>query len=362
LLYYRVYNTNGPIATKCPAYQNDANLGRIKSNWVTPPYHADSLKRCLSMVENIDPSNTRLFAKSSSQSALAGDTPISFNTLGLTPEEPLALFCEVAPQDGVKPGTESFRVSPDAQAQSPLSPRFLYYGVYTQDGVSVSKNPIYTEEPWISRIDLELIPPSLSIVSLIRSITLNEGINSPSSQIFADKNAMIPLCDDHILTEDGDWPGSTADDHVIFKFVRQHFMTFDGSKYQVQNCSTGRIMFLNSIYGGYLRVCGSEWISAKNPWYEFVFKIRDDGVAFQSTYSGDWIGANFEASKTEHSFYFVCSETDKDCFSICSDPNLGEACHDSHDLLPSSSSHYPGLEWKKFDANDQRQLWRLLPV
>jgi len=115
----------------------------------------------------------------------------------------------------------------------------VYYGLYTQDGASVSKKPIDTKEPWVSRIDLNLLRP-LCVASLVRLITLNEGINSTSSQIFADQNTMVPLCDDHILMKDGNWPGSTADDYVTFKFVPR--CTVNGSRYRVQNCSTGRIM------------------------------------------------------------------------------------------------------------------------
>jgi len=94
------------------------------SKWVAPPYVIGSLKLCLSTMENIDPNKTRLFATPSSKSALADNTPVSFDgsqTLGLIPDDPLALFSEVIPQGSLKPGTES-RLIP-AETQSPLAPR-----------------------------------------------------------------------------------------------------------------------------------------------------------------------------------------------------------------------------------------------
>jgi hypothetical protein len=127
-VYYRVFNTDGAIATKRPAYTDDPYLGCIIPKWVAPPHHAGSLKNCLAAMENIDPKKTRLFATSSNKIDLADDTPVSLNTsqtLGLTPAEPLVLFCEVIPQLGLKPGTESLCVPPDAY--SPLTPRFRKY-------------------------------------------------------------------------------------------------------------------------------------------------------------------------------------------------------------------------------------------
>ena len=79
-------------------------------------------------MENIDPNKTMLFATVSSNSALADETPISLKsnqTLGITPQEPVALFSEALPEEGMKPGTESLRVPPDSQP--PPSPRFCRF-------------------------------------------------------------------------------------------------------------------------------------------------------------------------------------------------------------------------------------------
>jgi hypothetical protein len=123
-VYYRIYNKEGATTTKRPAYLNDSYLGRIKFKWVAPPHNAGSLRLCLSSMENIDSSKTRLFATHSSKAALVDDIPVSLNnqTLGIIPEEPLALISEAIAKDEMAPGTELLRVPPDAQ--SPLTPRF----------------------------------------------------------------------------------------------------------------------------------------------------------------------------------------------------------------------------------------------
>ena len=118
--------------------------------------------------------------------------------------------------------------------------------MYTHTGASASKKPINAQEDWVSRIDLDLVPPPLSVSSLIQSISANEGITA-SPQLFTDKNTMIPISDNNsVLTEDGAWPGSTAEDHVLFKFD-PFLLKFDGSKYCIQNFSTGRTVKMQTI-------------------------------------------------------------------------------------------------------------------
>ncbi|KAI6011052.1 hypothetical protein BKA83DRAFT_4397620, partial [Pisolithus microcarpus] len=158
---------------------------------VTPPYSAGSLRLCLSSMENIDPSKTKLFATLSSSSVLVDSEPISFkigDALGISPEEPLVLFSEVTPKDGLKPGTESLHVPPDSNSQ--ITPRAFYYGIYTESGVSASQAPINKEE--------------------------KEAIKGPS-QLFVGKDATAPLSNDHVLTDRDRWPGSTVEDHIIFR-------------------------------------------------------------------------------------------------------------------------------------------------
>ena len=120
-----MYDDEGAIVIKRPAYLTDNYLGRVRSKWVAPPHDAGSLRRCLAWMESIDQTATTLFATLSSKSALADDIPVSFETnqtLGITPDDPVALFTTATPGDGLWPGTENLRVPPDAQ--SPLTPRF----------------------------------------------------------------------------------------------------------------------------------------------------------------------------------------------------------------------------------------------
>lgn len=93
-VYYYVYNKDGAIHHE--AY-------RVRERRIYRVQYV--LKLCLSTMHNIDLRKTRLFATSSSKSALADGTPVPLNssqTLGLIPDEP---FPEVIPQTGIKPET-----------------------------------------------------------------------------------------------------------------------------------------------------------------------------------------------------------------------------------------------------------------
>ena len=230
-----MYNKDGGAPTKRPAYIDYPYIGRIKPKWIPPPRTAGSLRLCLSAMENMDASKTRLFLTSFSEVALADEMPISLTNAqipGILPEEPLALVSEVIASNGLKPGTEALRILPDAK--SPLTPRFsessvnmaiwinhdvhlaVYYGMYTEAGPSTSKTPVDAEEPWVSRLDLDLVSPPLSVMSLMNFISSKEGLSGPC-EVFADQGAMAPLDDGHNLVNQGHWPGSTTDDHMVFK-------------------------------------------------------------------------------------------------------------------------------------------------
>ena len=60
---------------------------------------------------------------------------------------------------------------------------------------------------------------------------------------------MTPLSDDRIYVEDGHWPGSTADDFIMFVYQPQYRPNFiEGSKYLVRNQSTMRLLYLFGHY------------------------------------------------------------------------------------------------------------------
>ena len=118
----------------------------------------------------------------------------------------------------------------------------VYYGFYNEGGASASKAPVDPEEDWVSRVDLSPVPPPLSVTLLKSFISAREGITG-SSQLFINGDVMNPVIDDHILTEDGKWPGSTPDDHVMFK-LRTQFplpMFSEGSHYMILH-STGKAL------------------------------------------------------------------------------------------------------------------------
>lgn len=119
----------------------------------------------------------------------------------------------------------------------------MYYGVYNEGGATASKEPINEEEVWISRVDLDHIPPPLSVASLMRLISKKEGTTG-SSQLFADQDQITLLKDDHILTDQGCWPGSTADDYVTFKVTsRPPVQLFkEGTQYKILNAATGKAL------------------------------------------------------------------------------------------------------------------------
>jgi hypothetical protein len=95
----------------------------------------------------------------------------------------------------------------------------VYYGIYKEGRISVpAKAPVDPEKPWVSKVDLDLIPPPLSVTALMSFISAMEGITC-SSQLFVDKDTMLPLNDDHILTGEGNWPGSTTEGYVMFKLI-----------------------------------------------------------------------------------------------------------------------------------------------
>jgi len=220
---YRVYHKDGAIATQRPAYLNDIYLGRIKSKWVAPPYTAGSLRLCLASMENIDRTKTTLFASVSSQSALADEALISLKsnqTLGIVPEEPVILLSETMPDAKIhwQARTESLRVAPDSE--SPLPPRFLFYGVYSEAGAWASKAPIDVEEPWVSKVNLGSIPPPVSVTSLLHILKIKEGISASGfSELFA-QDGLSPLGDNQVFTEDGNWLGASAEEHLVFKFTQ----------------------------------------------------------------------------------------------------------------------------------------------
>ncbi|KAJ7884837.1 hypothetical protein B0H14DRAFT_3740928 [Mycena olivaceomarginata] len=59
---------------------------------------------------------------------------------------------------------------------------------------------------------------------------------------------------------------------------------------------------------------------------QFTFKHRDNGgIAIRAEWDGRWVAPDFLGHTTEHSFYLVPSETNKDWFTIYADPDHRQA-------------------------------------
>jgi hypothetical protein len=70
-------------------------LGHVDANLIAPPHTVESIKRCISKVENItDHTGTLLFASLSNATPMDGEERVAVLTgtgLGSTPAQPLAL-------------------------------------------------------------------------------------------------------------------------------------------------------------------------------------------------------------------------------------------------------------------------------
>jgi len=363
-VYYRVYHKDGAIATKRPAYLDDIYIGRIRSKWVTPPHTAGSLKRCLSSMENIkSPEKTKLFASVSNRSALADQAPISLKsnqTVGIIPEDPVILLSEAMPYRKMQPGTESLRVAPDRK--SPVAPRFLFYGVYSEASVRASKAPIDAEQPWVSKIDLDLVSPPVSVISLLHILNMQEGINISSQLLTQDgKN----LGDDQIFSKDGNWLGASAEDHLVLQFGRLPFA--QGSQYRIQNCCTGNSLGIEE-FGDVVQVViharGYHGIHSRryhdDASEHFILGLQDDGsanVAFGNVECGKWIAPNGFTSDTKHGFCVIASTTKKNYFFICEGDPVSRKAFFDHDGAEIGWRCYYPLELRDLDTTYTRQMW-----
>ncbi|EDR09192.1 uncharacterized protein LACBIDRAFT_296570 [Laccaria bicolor S238N-H82] len=61
------------------------------------------------------------------------------------------------------------------------SARYVYYRLYTQEGPITSYNPIYSNNPFISRIIPRSVPPPRTAASLKRHLCKIEGFSAPES-------------------------------------------------------------------------------------------------------------------------------------------------------------------------------------
>ncbi|EDR12180.1 uncharacterized protein LACBIDRAFT_311285 [Laccaria bicolor S238N-H82] len=168
----------------------------------------------------------------------------------------------------------------------------------------------------------------------------------------------------NILTEDGKWPGSTPDDHVMFRFPNELSLpTFsEGSHYKILN-STGKAL---SLYSGidpgrdlYLYDLPSHQLHRDSPTLSFSLNIQDDGgIALRCKHLGNWAGPNFCAHPTEYSYYFVPTESEE-WFYIFPDKTSRQAFYETQVRLNGWDFR---LEVKDLNVNDPLQRWRVVPA
>ena len=95
LVYYQVYAEDGTIPSVNPIYTDDPYLGRVAAELVTPPHTVNTLKHCLSGIEDINENMpTSLFISTSSQTPMDNGGCVSILTYPgpcCTPNEPMAL-------------------------------------------------------------------------------------------------------------------------------------------------------------------------------------------------------------------------------------------------------------------------------
>ena len=121
-MYYRIYKNYGAVRSQHSADPNDASVGRISVDSITPPHTAASIKQCISKAEKLDNSKQlQLFTSVSSTSPI-GEGHLSILTSdrpGSMPEDPMA-FVELP--DPFATYTKRWRVRRDL-GQSKLKPQ-----------------------------------------------------------------------------------------------------------------------------------------------------------------------------------------------------------------------------------------------
>ena len=128
----------------------------------------------------------------------------------------------------------------------------VYYAIFNVNGSLPSKSPVNADEPWVSSINLDTIPPLLSVASLKQRIGAKEEINGLPG-LFTDKNAINPFNSDYFPANDGYWPGSTLENPIMLEFpVRRPLKIAESAVYFIRDCSTNSPLTVgnNHVYLG----------------------------------------------------------------------------------------------------------------
>ena len=122
----------------------------------------------------------------------------------------------------------------------------MYYAIFTVNGSLPSKSPVNADEPWVSSINLDTIPPLISVASLKQRIGAKEEINC-LPELFLDKDALYPFNRDYFPANDKYWPGPTVENPIMLEFlVRRPLKIAESAVYFIHNCSTSRPLTVSS--------------------------------------------------------------------------------------------------------------------
>ena len=120
-VYYRLYQADGAIESRSPAYFNDHFLGRILSKAVTPPHTAASLKNDICKIEGF--SGADIYSSLTSPTALNDGVRtaiMSYSGPGSYEKEPMFLLVKSA-QRRTSPGFPPPSVTLENPANSQYS-------------------------------------------------------------------------------------------------------------------------------------------------------------------------------------------------------------------------------------------------
>ena len=124
-VYYRLYQEDGAIESRSPAYSNDRFVGRILSKAVTPPHTAASLKTHLCDIEGFSGSeNAYLYPSLLSQTILDDSSRLALMNRygpGSSEKEPMVLLIKNAE----KPSTGGPQ-TPAGLPENPLANNINY--------------------------------------------------------------------------------------------------------------------------------------------------------------------------------------------------------------------------------------------
>lgn len=214
-LYYRLYQADGAVESRSPAYFHDHFLGRILSKAVTPPHTAVSLKNYICKIEGFPGAD--IYSSLTSPTSLNDGARIalmSYSGPGSYEKEPMFLLIKSAerrPSSGFPPSS--------ATPENPANSQYIHYRFYNKDGETPSKTCFDEEDTALGRILALSIAPPFNVASLRRRLVRAEGItdNSKSLQLFENISSDEPMNDsDDVPLLTDRYPGHTVDEPMAF--------------------------------------------------------------------------------------------------------------------------------------------------